>query len=516
MRDDDVIKLLAFVGLLFLLMRYARRGRDTSLGSAMWMTERMLKRWRLLTGRGLVIGRSLGDRLLSLQDFNHCLIVGPTGSGKSAGVFVVNLRSWFAGSVVAFDPTLGLYRDSADFRRKRRQPVFCLTAEKGGHALNPFQMINPATVMDDAMSLACAVVPVDPNDKEKHFSQRGRQTLRNVIAYVNGFPEGERNLSTVHQIMSSPKLLFAVGGKLAGGPLDALGGQILGLFENGPVYSREGASVIATILRQTCVFDSPDVVRATSSDAFPLDALFGNITVYIHIPPHLIEAHGVLLRIWFTALAGHVCRYGSERRGRTLLLIDEASGLGPSLPAAEETLVRGRAAGARLCLGFQSDAQVNAAFPDKKGLIYDNTSVQAYFGAASYDTADLISKRLGDFTQSLTSHSGSDGSSSQPGQAATHSHNRGWSTSVQKRALLDASEVLRLSNEFLIAFVTGLPAPILGRRIRWFEDPAFVRLRRWQHGWRRRMGVWFWIVVATLIALYVGSMWFLRTHPDWN
>jgi type IV secretory pathway TraG/TraD family ATPase VirD4 len=78
---------------------------------------------------------------------------------------------------------------------------------------------------------------------------------------------------------------------------------------------------------------------------------------------------------------------GNERAGEVLFLIDEASALG-SLAALEEALVRGRSAGVRLLLAYQSDSQVQAAFKDKPTLLFDNCGTQVYLGAGSIETAE--------------------------------------------------------------------------------------------------------------------------------
>jgi type IV secretory pathway TraG/TraD family ATPase VirD4 len=46
--------------------------------------------------------------------------------------------------------------------------------------------------------------------------------------------------------------------------------------------------------------------------------------------------------------------------------------------------------------------------------------------------------------------------------------------SVTSRALLKPDEVLTLSDDYLIAFLSGMP-PVLARRIKWYRDPAFKR-----------------------------------------
>ncbi len=75
--------------------------------------------------------------------------------------------------------------------------------------------------------------------------------------------------------------------------------------------------------------------------------------------------------------------------------------------------------------------------------------------------------------------------------------------SVTGRALLRPEEVLGLGDNYLIAFVRGVP-PILARRIKWFRDkdfrPAISRART----------LVAWVLMAAGIAFLV---WFFsRLH----
>jgi type IV secretion system protein VirD4 len=166
---------------------------------------------------------------------------------------------------------------------------------------------------------------------------------------------------------------------------------------------------------------------------------------------------------------------GDERAGEVLFLLDEASALG-SLVAVEEALVRGRSAGVRMLLAYQSDSQVRTAFKDKPTLLYDNCTTQIYLGASSIETAERISKSLGDWTQVLegygenSSRSWNEGGNA-PNQGTQVNRGNSFNYSVNGRALLRPEEVLGLSDEYLIAFQRGI-APILARRIKYYEEQS--------------------------------------------
>jgi type IV secretion system protein VirD4 len=202
---------------------------------------------------------------------------------------------------------------------------------------------------------------------------------------------------------------------------------------------------------------------------------------------------------------------GNEQDGEVLFLLDEASALG-SLPALEEALVRGRSAGVRLLLAYQSDSQVRAAFKDKPTLLYDNCSTQVYLGAASsYESAERLSKSIGDWTQTVESYgqnesySWSGGASEHGGQASRGST---LNYSETGRALLRPEEILTLDNDCVIVLQRGM-SPILAERVKWYADPEFnpalPKQRKpslWDGvswGWR----VWaVGVVVLFLLALF--------------
>src|SRR4051812_36677110 len=97
--DDAVINMLvwaAIIGAVVLYFRRRRRG-STAFGSAAFATDKLLKAWGMLAGHGLVLGRTIGGKLIRLPRFCHGLLVGGPGSGKSAGFIMCNLFDYVRG-----------------------------------------------------------------------------------------------------------------------------------------------------------------------------------------------------------------------------------------------------------------------------------------------------------------------------------------------------------------------------------------------------------------------------------
>jgi type IV secretion system protein VirD4 len=287
--------------------------------------------------------------------------------------------------------------------------------------------------------------------------------------------------------------------------------------------TKEGAGVVSTATRHLAFLDSEMVAKAVSTSSFdPKSLCAPGTTLFIQIPPEQLDAQKGLLRCWVSTLVRVIGTEGSERNSEVLLLIDEASALGNSLPAMEEALVRGRGAGVRMLLAYQSDSQVKAAFKDKPTLLYDNCSTQIYLGAASsYETAERLSKSLGEWTQTLEgygenqSYSYQSGGVSQPNGGQV-SRGSSLNYSQSGRALLRPEEILTLPNDCVIVLQRGM-APILAARVKWYQDSDFnpaIRTRRKPFS-RWRSLSWEWRLVLIAIVCVLAWMLYQESQVEW-
>ena len=80
-----------------------------------------------------------------------------------------------------------------------------------------------------------------------------------------------------------------------------------------------------------------------------------------------------------------------------LFLVDEWPHIG-KMQALEDAVTLMRGMGIRLWLFFQSLEQLKKCFGDNAGTVLDNLATQQYFAITSYETAEAMSKRIGDGT----------------------------------------------------------------------------------------------------------------------
>jgi type IV secretion system protein VirD4 len=507
-----ILIVIVIVVVMAALARRRWRPSSTAFGTACWAAEKVLKAAGMLGRYGLILGRTMRGKLIRLPSYCHVLLVGATGAGKGVSIIIPNILTYFRGSLVCVDLKGDLYATCRKRRAAKGERIIRLAPfNDGKDCFNPLDTIRKDSPMlvDSARAIAEALVVRLGTENDPHWNDKAVQVICALLVLVLMRFEGEdRSLNSVQEIASDPKMLAAAADKLRemGGIPARLGSQLKVLFENEQTgtLSKEGAGVLSTVARHLAFLDSELVARSTARSTFnPTSLLTPGTTLFIQIPGDQLEAQKGLIRCWISTLVRMIGAAGDERAGEVLFLIDEASALG-SLSALEEALVRGRSAGVRLLLAYQSDSQVQAAFKDKPMLLYDNCTTQIYLGASSIETAERISKGLGEWTQMLkgygenTSRSRNDGGYSS-GQGVQLSQGSSFNYSVNGRALLRPEEVLKLGDGYLIAFLRGMP-PILARRIKWYQD------REFKPAAIRAQAVVWWGLLAAGIALVVRAL----------
>jgi type IV secretion system protein VirD4 len=514
--DGQIVAVLVIAVILAILFYRRRwRGSGTAFGTATWMSDSDLRKAGMLAGNGLVLGRTFGSALIRRPDYCHVLVCGGTGSGKGVSIIIPNLLTYSRGSIVCFDTKGDLYQTTAQRRAARGERIIRLAPFGDGEdAFNPLDAIpsDSPMLVDSARALAEALVVRQGTESDPHWNDKSVQVICAVLVLLLlKFKDDDRSLNSLQEIVSDPDLLKAAADQLQklGGIPARLSAQLKTLFDkDGSGLTKEGSGVLSTVTRHLSFLDSDLVAKAVATSTFdPATLRQRGITLFIQLPPEQLEAQKGLLRCWLSALIRVIGAVCSEQNGEVLFLIDEASALG-SLPAIEEALVRGRSAGVRLLMAYQSDTQITATFKNKPTLLYDNCSTQIYLGAASsYETAERLSKSLGEWTQVLENYGENEsrswsqgGDSQQNGQTS-----RGSSLNYSEngRALLRPEEILTLHNGWVIALLRGM-SPVIAERVIWYADREFNPAAKKRRRLHRLPASWFvWLVFAIAIGILV-------------
>ncbi|APW64297.1 Conjugal transfer protein TraG (plasmid) [Paludisphaera borealis] len=460
---------------------------------------------RFMAAAGFGIHR--GGKLIRIPDYIHSAVFSPAGGGKNVGFVTPTLLS-HPGNIAIIDPKGESFKAAAAWRKKRfgkkayRLDPFEMFGTS--HTLNPFDFIDPKKedFLDQCRDFANPLIIRPPNDQHPHFSDMAELNLVGLTAFTIACETDKkrRHLGTVRGLSSSRER-YDMALKVMG-ESDAASGVIRQLSgEMGFAAPEEQGSILTTFTRNLAFLDSPVVTRNVSTSSFdPMELKTGNADLYFILPHRRLTSLARLQRLWITSVMNRVTS-GLPDESQTLLwVLDEIAHIG-SIPAIEEATTLYRGMGMRLMFIFQSYAQVKTCFGEKASTILDNIHTQVYVNLASMETAQELSRRIGETTRTVYSENGGDGDSYQTGaasqgQGGSKSSNRGWSRSEIARQLLKPEEILTLPRDTCIILHKNLPA-CLGWMVRYYQDPEFTS----GIGRHRRVGLAGTVFCSLLLVL---------------
>lgn len=202
---------------------------------------------------------------------------------------------------------------------------------------------------------------------------------------------------------------------------------------------------------------------------------------------------------------------------QVLFVIDEAAHLG-RIQALEDAVTLLRGMGVRLFFFFQSLQQLQVCYGDNAAAVLDNLDTQIYFGTNAYESAEAISKRIGDMTLAIQSRS--DGTSTshstggaEPGQSGSRSTSHTLNTNEIARRVLRPEEILTLPEDVALVFHRNLHV-IPARLLRYYDAPEFQRGRAGrQKGPGLAAALASLLVLAASLAYGVASIEVIERYP---
>lgn len=413
--------------------------------------------------------RSRGG-IVRIRDYVHLLTCAPAGAGKSVAVLLVNLLS-YRGSCVVADPKGELYKYTAWFREHvlghtivRIDPAGVGGPVETADCLNSFDFIDPhgRDFAEMVRDVGDSIVIRD-DEKTPHWNDRAVDVLTAITAFVCACARdpAKRHLGTVRDLLSNHdrfseaieamQLVEGFGGVVAN-----YGGQLTFLQD------KERASVLSTVHRQISWMMSPAITACLSRSTFDPRRLWsGKMTIYIILPHDRLSILAGVQRLIISTIMRLIARNGDESHP-VLFMLDEAGHLG-KLRIVEDAVTLLRSFGIRVWLFVQSIDQLKKIYGERASTVLDNLGTQQYFGITSYDTAEAMSRRVGDCTivvESINRNAsyshpvGQRGGDPTPGSYTTGT---GTTLSEAARRWIKPEEILVLPRDAMLLFHRNLP-----------------------------------------------------------
>jgi type IV secretion system protein VirD4 len=390
-----------------------------------WMPPNELLRHAYVPGQ-IMLGKLAGQFLGHLDDRPMVTVAGPR-AGKTSTVLEPNLYL-YSGSMLVLDPKLELVQ-TARLRRALGHSVHVL--DPFGQSSSSFNILNELdpkswTVVDDAKTITNAIVVDDGDARSQHWTNSARTLLLGLILLTLTFPESERNLVTVRELLSLtyPHLVDAVrramrlsksgkfdeayydenrmavqtllrimsgAGNRFGGILAAIGNRFLGT----PQTERGG--VLSTAAVNTDFLDSLPLRRISTRSDFHLGALRSDrpTTIFLCLPVGRMESHYRWLRLIVQMACTVLERMGTYPRDRApiLFMMEEFATLG-HMEIMERAAAYFPGFGIKLWAILQSTSQLERYYKSTWENFLGNAGLVQCFANGDQPTLNYIAQRL--------------------------------------------------------------------------------------------------------------------------
>lgn len=336
-------------------------------------------------------------------DDAHSITFAPTGGGKGRRVLVPVLLTQ-QNPIIVFDPKGELFATTARYRREvlghrivLLDPLgVCGTTSDSFNPLDIFSIrtCSPACTAEEIARFLESghVFRTDP-----YWNDNGTALASAWLAhYATTKPPEERTLPSLRREIYESDMVYRVAlmmdQKLVS---DEMARQEFTAFLEIP-SDKTRPCVESTLKSYFKAIASQEISHVLGPSTFSLqDVVDGKpISVYIVLPPWLMDAQRTLLRLWIGTFLAAILSRPAIPVQRTLFLLDEASLLShlPQLLTAV-TLCRGY--GLMVWTFWQDLSQLKTLYPTDWQTMVDNSAVIEAFGIANGLMAKELSEIMG-------------------------------------------------------------------------------------------------------------------------
>ncbi len=489
----SIVSFVAFWAALGLWLGTAAKAfldRPTTFGSAEWATLPYLEQHGLVGESGVRLGQfetSERSAPIHYASDRHLLTIAPTRSGKGTTAIIPNLLT-YSGSVLVIDPKGENAMITAAQRERMGQDVYIVDpwniASDGKSArFNPLDWLvnGDIDITENAMLLADALIVAD-GEGDKFWVEESKALLQGLILYVatDKHEEETRTLSRVRDLLlldgDDMRLLFQRMLDSDHHIVASTGARCAQKEE------KLLANVIASAQAQTHFLDSARLRESLSSSDFRFEDLKTKpMSVYLVLPADRLNTFSRWLRLMIQqAITVNARNIEVKPAKPVLFLLDEMPSLG-KLTMVEQAFGLMAGFGMQLWGIAQDLGQLKKIYGEGGyETLISNSGMIQYFGSRDRMTAEYFSALCGVTTvwNISTAIARAFGYSSGPnGGSSSNSTTTTETNSAMQRKLAFPDELMRLPAHRQLILIEHHD-PIMGTKVRWFENPALKTLGR--------------------------------------
>jgi len=341
---------------------------------------------------------STGD-LITYSGDGHLMTFAPTGTGKTSGPVICNALT-HPGQLIVIDIKGEIYAATAAARRAMGQEVHVLDLRDHPlpGSLNPFDLM-PLCGSDHAAvarSFAAELVERASDARDRFWDDWSETMITGATAWLLADNEpSERRLSALFDLYTDEDVDYKLAVLLDQKKVNnrAAKAAFVSYLQLSGHETRP--SVLGSVLAHLRLFDNDVVRRLTDTSSMDVAALIAGkpMSLYIIVPPLMLNAFRPILRMWLSGLIFAMTQRECRPAERTLMLCDEVGNLGrmDALLTASTLL---RSWGLTLWTFWQNLAQLQI-YGSQANTLVDNAGVIQIFGARNLRMAQDLANMIG-------------------------------------------------------------------------------------------------------------------------
>lgn len=419
---------------------------------------------------GLVVGYEKKkdiEEISYISENTHSLTVGATRSGKTRTIVLQTIGNLGLGgeSIIVSDPKGEIFSYTSDFLNKLGYETFVIDFKNPlkSDRYNFLQPVIDAVEKEDyrkaeeyAWDITGALVGNEETKMEKIWRDGEMSIIAGTImavVYENREHPEFQNLTNVYSFIS--EMCRTVDGVM---PINEYindldesnpASRIFNIARIAPEKTR--GSFFTSALATLKLFTSESIYSMTCKSDFNLkDTGKVKRAIYIILPDERMTYYSLaslFVNQEYSSLVEVADSRGGILERRTNFVLDEFGNF-TTIPGFSNMLTVGGGRGIRFNIFLQSFAQLSQKYT-KEGAenILDNCQTWLYLKTANIETANMIMKKLGNYTTSSYSKSSSYGKN----QSGSESQ----SMNLIARPLLTEDEILRIERPYILVINAG-------------------------------------------------------------
>ena len=464
-----VILFLIFIFRAPLLDFRPMEKKESIHGDARWASQADIRKAGLRSKEGMLLGVDRRGYFIA-GGYQHTLLFAPTGSGKGVGFVIPNLLFW-NDSVVVHDIKLENYELTSGYRQKKmKQNVYLWNAASPdglSHCYNPLDWVSPklGQQVDDVQKIANLLLP-----EQEFWQNEARSLCVGVMLYLLAVPDKPTTFGEVVRTLRSDDVVYNLAVVL-----DTIGNLIHPVaYMNIAAFlqkaDKERSGVVSTLNSSLELWANPLIDATTAKSDFNFNMIKKQkTTIYVGLTPDNIDRLKPLMQIFYQQATQFLCKHmprPDEPYG-VMFMMDEFPTLG-DMEQFRTGIAYFRGYKVRLFLIIQDTEQLKGIYEDSgMNSFLSNATYRVTFSANNIDTAELISKMVGNKTVKQHSLNKPKFLDLNPGSRSVHE-------SETQRALLLPQEVMNLPRDQQILLIESSP-PIKSKKIFYYKDSFFTR-----------------------------------------